>query len=752
MNRKTMTMATVAFAAGMVYAYTNPLQKEVSSGEVTLDAAELAGHDAIEKTGAGTLVLPDISSFSGDIVVKEGIAKTSVAGGLGDTTGKTVVEAGAQLYIDSPSSDLDFSGETMEIASQNGSTAIYLDNKSENSKNLGSVKLTGDAKIYCTKQYKFNIGNTCDLDGYTLTFKSSGNSIYLWLYGTFTAGDIVADNIRCFLSGGATFQGDADNTFTLGTSAVASFFQFSGSMPWTLKPNANGVTLEIRYKDGLSAERNIWSGPIDLSSKDLTLARGYGVAACGMTLAGKISGSNGLKTGGADYRNFTAFITNPANDFEGGVQFTESTLNLPVSGALPTNGGELSMKNGTVVMPSELAYALPPATFDGTGLVHGVTATGTWKDRLAKTGDGTLLYNTFIGSPVLDLQGGTFKMPVEKVTVITNRTPGIYGGSYAYEDSTAAKTAWSSSETFTNGTVYLSPTMAYKAGTGQGWTANTLWTYRGTIWNRSPTNEMWTFASCILARGKVLLDGSSVVLNESPASTSDWGGVKQGTVEVSPGSHTIEIRLQSGSVGTSTLSGGGAYYHATIIPAAHGSEEGYTWAGSSGIMLDRLGRRSHNIADYKKIVDSGDGDLLTLTDDEDEIIRHPLPAFETVVATNGTSTLDMNGSDYAVKNLVGFPSVVNCGTFSVTNDWRLTALGTATFDGAVEFADGTTLTIDGVRMPAGVTEQTILTAAGGVTGLPAVVSDPSGGSWSVAVDGTSLKLSYRPSGLLLIVR
>ena len=751
MNRKTRTMAAVALAAGVVYAYTNPLQKEVVSGEVTLDPSELAGYDALEKTGAGTLILPDITSFSGDIVIKAGIAKTSVEGGLGDTTGKTVVEAGAQLYIDSPSSDLDFSGETMEIASQNGSTAIYLNNKSDNEKNLGSVKLTADAKIHFANQYSFNSGKTCDLDGHTITFKSSGPSVYLWLSGTYTAGNIVADNIRCFLRGSATFQGDASNTFTLGTSAVASFFQFSGSIPWTLKPNATGSNLEIRYKDGLSGERNIWSGPIDLSSKGLILTRGYNVGACGMTLAGKISGSNGLKTGGADYRNFTAFITNPANDFEGGVAFAESTLNLPVSGALPTNGGELSMMNGTVVLTNELAYALPSATFDGTGLVHGVTATGTWKDRLAKTGDGTLLYNTCIGASVLDLCGGTFKMSVERVTVITNRTPGIYGGSCAYETSSAAQTAWSGSETFTNGTVYLSPTMAYKAGTDQGWTANTLWTYRGTIWNRSPTNEMWTFARCILARGKVLLDGNSVVLNESPASDKSWGGVKQGTVEVSPGSHTIEIRLQSATVTTSAYSGGGAYYNSTVLPAAHGSEAGYTWAGSSGIMLDRLGRGSHDVADYKKIIDSGDGDLLTLTDTEDTVIRHR-PVFDTVVATNGVATLDMNGSDYAVRNLVGFPSVVNCGTFSVTNDWRLTALGTATFDGAVEFADGTTLTIDGIERPSAESEWTILTAADGMTGLPAVVSDTVRGSWSVAVDGAALKLAYRPKGFRFIVR
>ena len=751
MNRHVKTALFAALVAGLAHAYTNPLQKEVASGEVTLDPSELADHDAIEKTGGGTLVLPDISSFSGDIVVKEGKVKTSVAGGLGDTVGKTVVEAGAQLYIDSPSSDIDFSGETMEIASSGSSIAIYVNNKGTNANNLGPLTLTGDARVYFKAEYHFNKSKTCDLNGHKLTFQSSGNGIYLWLYGTYTAGDIAAESIRCFLRGGATFQGGAGNSFSLGSYSITSFFQYTGSMPWTLKPNAEGANLEIKYQDGRDGRRNIWAGPIDLSSYGLVLSRGWGDAlngTCGMTLSGKISGKNGLRTGGSAYQNFTAFITNPENDFEGGVAFTDSTLNLPVSGALPADGGELVMKGGAVVLTNELAYALPSATFDGTGVVNGVSATGTWKASLAKTGDGTLLYNTYIGAPVLDLRGGTFKMPSAKVTTVTNRVAGLNGGSRTFDNSTDAANFYASGVCITNSTVDR-PTMAYKCGTGDGWTANTAYTYDGFIWNRSMTNETWRFVVCMTSKGKILVDGNLVVECGSAAnSTASYGGAKMGTVEVAPGPHRIEMRMYVTNVGTSTLSGGGAYQNNKADWIANC---GFTWGQRRGMMMDRLGRDGQTYSDFDYIVDAGDGNLLTLTDDDDVTTRL-MPMFDTLVATNGMATLDMNGNDYAVKDLVGCPTVVSCGSFSVTNGWRLTSLGTATFDGKVEFAEGATLALGGVAKPYAGSEVTILTAAGGVTGLPAIVPGSSSGTWTLRSDGTSLKLSYRPQGILLIVR
>ncbi|MBR3823137.1 MAG: hypothetical protein IKJ37_16145, partial [Kiritimatiellae bacterium] len=744
-------------------AYDNPLEVNVESGESSLEASQLAGRDAIVKTGGGTLVLPSIPDFAGDIAIRQGIVKVASEGALGTADGKTIVAPGAQLYIDAAAADLDFSAEPMEIASLNGSVAVYVKNKSSNKKNLGTLKLVDDATVYFANHYGqgANLGRIHDLDGHTLTLRGNFVTTRMYFDDTFTAGNFVVDKSRFILSNGFTSQGNSENTIRLENGGKVCFYWLANPVPLKLVSLSDDSKIEIWSRDGLDGKAGVYAGPIDLSEASLHLGRDTNDDrtrwTCAMTLSGKISGAGGLTAGvGDEYSHFTAFITNPENDFQGGASFREARVHLPVSGALPRDGGALYMKDGTLVLTNELAYALPSATFEGTGVVQGASATGSWKKTLTKKGDGNLEYDTYLDAPVLDLQGGAFTLPTEIVTVITNRQPGLYGGGRTFDTSSDVNASWNDRVTYTNGNVYLSPEMAYKAGTTQGWADNTIWTYQGTIWNRNATNEQWTFASCILARGCVYLDGNLVVMNDSPASANAWGGVKQGSVDVAPGSHSIEIRLCTGSgCGTSTMSGGGAYYHSSALGNVHGTEAGYTWAQYSGIMLDRLGRRSHNVADYSKIVDSGDGHLLTLADDADTVIRK-LPVFDTVVATNAAATLDLNGNDYTVNDLVGFPSLVNAGTFTVNNDWRLTFIGTVTCDGKVVFASDATLTVD-ARTPAafgrsGENEWIIMTAEGGIEGCPRLNAPDVKGTWKVSVDGNAVKLSFAPKGLSVIIR
>ncbi|MBR3821281.1 MAG: hypothetical protein IKJ37_06630, partial [Kiritimatiellae bacterium] len=134
-------------------AYDNPLEVNVESGESSLEASQLAGRDAIVKTGGGTLVLPSIPDFAGDIAIRQGVVKVASEGALGTADGKTIVAPGAQLYIDAATADLDFSAEPMEIASLDGSVAVYIKNKSNNKKNLGTLKLVDDATVYFANHY-----------------------------------------------------------------------------------------------------------------------------------------------------------------------------------------------------------------------------------------------------------------------------------------------------------------------------------------------------------------------------------------------------------------------------------------------------------------------------------------------------------------------------------------------------------------------------------------------------------------------
>ena len=115
-------------------------------------------------------------------------------------------------------------------------------------------------------------------------------------------------------------------------------------------------------------------------------------------------------------------------------------------------------------------------------------------------------------------------------------------------------------------------------------------------------------------------------------------------------------------------------------------------------------------------------------------------------------TLDMNYNDYSLKNLVGAPTVVNCGQFSITDNWRFTDLDSvASFDGAVEFSEGATLTLDLEETPDAECEVEILSAEQ-ITGLPVVASDSTRGSWVLSATESSLKLKWRPMGFRMIVR
>lgn len=770
-----LIVATVAALSALAsMAYDTPLVLEVTGTEsltAALGGQSLAGHDALVKSGAGTLTIGSadvaaISSFDGDIVVSGGVLKISAEGALGTAAGKTVVENDAQLYIDSAASDLDFTAETMEISGEgpDGKGAIFANNKENNAHNFGSVKLVDDATIGYVTTCWFNRYNNaeagiCDLNGKTLTFKTSSAKI-VSVYGTFTSGNVRLNNAKMILSSTATFQGTAENTLQTTNRGAVACNWYAGTIPLTLKPLETPLTIEIRNA-GDTGSYNVYQGPVDLTHGNILVPKASDAKTPGLTISGKISGDHAFMSADSDnYKGITLALTNPENDFTGGVSINGSTLKLPVSGAMPEDGGPLSITDGTLVL-GDAHYALPDAVFGGNSSVSGSGATGSWKGTLRKVGDGLLDYGAYVGSPVLDLQGGSVRIPAPKVEIARNSQPGLNGGSNAFGTSDEAKVAWQGSATYTNGTVYATPEMAYKTGTSQGWTANTLWTYDGYIWNRNPTNEVWTFASCILTRGSVFLDGVKVVANESPAgdSTKSWSGVKHGNVTVAPGAHRIQIRMHSASVGTSTQSGGGAYYSGTYLPVPHGDEPGYKWATASGIMLDRLGRESTNVVDYAKIVDSGDGELLTLTDTPDTVITTEI-RFDTVVATNEIATLDVSGAGYTVANVVGFPAVVNCPNLTVTNGLVVGrgayASKSMTADGKVTFGADAKVVVDfGGRFRPPSDEVTVLTAEGGIAGEPALeLASPSRGEFSLrkSDDGKSLILGYKPAGMILILK
>ena len=120
------------------------------------------------------------------------------------------------------------------------------------------------------------------------------------------------------------------------------------------------------------------------------------------------------------------------------------------------------------------------------------------------------------------------------------------------------------------------------------WASNHAGLYAGFIWNRSSTNETWSFAESIDDNVMLVLDGETLI------NDGRWDGTTVATRTVAPGPHAIELRVYNhGGVGG---------------PAA---QDGWT-TSDWGFGVDRLGRGLKDTACYERLLDPGDGSLLTV--------------------------------------------------------------------------------------------------------------------------------------------
>ena len=367
--------------------------------------------------------------------------------------------------------------------------------------------------------------------------------------------------------------------------------------------------------------------------------------------------------------------------------------------------------------------------------------------------------NGWTGDAVLDVSRAAAVMPDAVITVTSNRVAGLVGGAAVYASNTCAA-VYNDVTLLPEERDVLKPEMAYKCGSTEDWARYMVAAYKGYVWNRTATNENWTFVCCLTSGAKVYLDGTKVV--ECAAASNiegkQGGGPQQKTVEVTPGAHEINLRMYlSAKPTTSTTSGGGAYSSSN---ATWVNLWGYTWGYHRGIMIDRLGRGSKHRDDYVEIADTGDGDFLTQGNTPDVVTRSMPISVETLVATGDVATVDFDSCDYALTSAVGYPAVVRCGNLTIAESLTV---GRGAYDdkamsadGQVTFASGAKVVVDfGGRFRPTAESVTILTAADGITGEPTLeLAGAPRGAFTLrkSADGKTLYLDYEPDGLMLIFR
>ena len=774
----------------------------VASGEdATFDVTYMdATITNIVKLGDGTLQVTSdtpLTAYTFDIRVEDGIFKFAGKLALGTRTaanaGTITVCDGATIQNISGASNAGIGVNwTTHIIGEghNGIGVLYKTSYSYGSP-FGKWVLNGDAKVVmCSLEesmYPVDLkGHILDLflqSGYFIEVSRIENGGELRVHG-----NPAASSYARFRSWNG-FYGGAENliSFSNTTWQIENMRQYLTATPgldWSMAFEDNSAMRIVAgtYKGG-TIQNNSWNGPVVIRRAVLPVSVPADKDELGFAFNGAISGG-GFDLQGLDTTTLSFRLANSGNTFANGITGQYADLRLAANGALPAAGGPLALTNSTVTLEDSFAvWSLPAAEFSGTGSVTG--GRGAWT-ALAKTGAGTLAYDSAVGGPILDIAEGSVDF-----TSLTNRTAfaGLVEGlKHLTQGSSAAEryvvyqmaASWRGStgtNSITQGTRLL---YDWTRDPDTGWTTNLLLSYEGYIWNNSPTNELWAFAGGgaegsdwhlkidgQTAVGKCIWSGSKAVCFCDGVVAGNFAyDLHTNMVVMTPGPHRFEYRhaisLTATGYGLSrcgSISGYGNYKNTLEEPKYE------KWRSACGLMFNRTGKCTRNIEDYEELVDPGDGSLLTWDiPPASGTLPHPVtgeavsltPVFSSLRMGPGTSMLVPQGSTWTFADVEGWPTVTG-GSVAVTDTFTADGenFGRASFaiTGTLTFSQGSQIIPPGVgvRPPdkgrAG--EYVLGTAAGGISGAPAAGHNS---RWKVLVDGNAVKAIFIPEHTVMIIR
>ena len=762
------------------------------------------------KTGTGTLKIDTgLVNWTGNFQVMAGVLHVSHVDGFGLSSGSNAAYAhnGATLVTENPDGvtklDVDdyackrilgFEGEGF-----NGMGGLrVINNGSESTWPLmKEPTLTGDALLILDNKagvmQNWRPAGVLRLNGHHLVIRAAAGRTrpsIRFNNTDITAGSILVDNVDLTWQGAYRMAGDASNVLVLTNDS--NFINSSsvtgiGNRQWTLRLEqlrmfsigGNNNTSDYYGWDPDQIANNCWDGPVILNC-DVPMYNGLSLNYhhTGASFLGQVSGKGGFRPYGSTTLRYISDmalqLACPTNSFEGGVTLADGgRLILHKNGALPADGGAAVITNGSVVLVGPEAYALPELHIAGTGCVTQTgLGGGQWK-RIVKSGDGLLTYDANAGAAELDVQGGMIKLPA--VSYDWSSAAGLT------ESTNYCKNG--SSEDYKNGVAYetgrtlLQPLVAYNAKGWYDYAGRTyaLYIYKGYIWSQATTDEVWSAAMVMDKGGRLYIDGE-LIIDQTVRNMA-----KTANFTISPGPHAFEFRYfcTTGNSGATSTGYAETVFHyiddeefrqadrtnslGKYISPAPGVNGGQ-WVDGYGLVIDRLGRRTHNYEDYKKLVDSGDGKLFTWTSNAvDVACLGDQPTFAAMKFAPGT-TLDITSRPvpYETAALTGCPTVLN-GDLAVTDSWTVDAAEVATgakltMTGAFALADGAKIVVtESAKTRASPADGwTLAEAESGLT-LPEdwleTAELPADGSYSLklSADGKRLSLIHR-KGLILLVR
>ena len=637
-----------------------------------------------------------------------------------------------------------------------------------------TMTLTGDATFgeIAAVNTRFDLGSyaVIDLQGHELVIKNHKSTTAC--NGVFTPdctmknpGSIRAEGTGILFQSAPAFKGDSSVRFTFDKGAALQTWNAamtSARIPWTLCFTGNSslsVSRSASEKEFDEAS-NYFDAPVVIDQNRL-----YGYSSTmgnGLAFNGFVSGRGGFYFGG----ELSLALNCPSNSFDGpavvngnALYTYSSVLRLGADGALPENGSGAKLTNAFLRLTKAVPYHLPqldfhtqlarPTNYWAEGGTHGTVA------GLRKTGAQTLEWRVPLSvTGQTEIVEGTLRlMPAATPDILYSGTPGLY--------------EW----IIPNANQVQDPTMAYSIWNDPGWavvsnnvvgameglrqsTAWDAWTtheWHGYVWNRSPTNETWTFARGICGYSRLMID------RKHEYGSDNNGAIVRDNLTITPGPHEILFRVNARSYG------------------GHGSGKNVpTWSTNMGLAIDRYGRSTTNAVDYVfpenghlDTVIGGDGywftrDARTREEfTEDELALLVRMANFTAIKAHAGTVLDISMPDaptatpLVVQDFVGANTVTN-GSIWIAKSWTL--LGgemkmqpLVLTDGALTFGPGVTLDVEDSGLCKGSRWIEIARAKEGISGCPRLSDMLEEGNWELKVEGHSLFIRHN-KGTVVIVK
>ncbi|MBR6587192.1 MAG: autotransporter-associated beta strand repeat-containing protein, partial [Kiritimatiellae bacterium] len=321
-----------------------------------------------------------------------------------------------------------------------------------------------------------------------------------------------------------------------------------------------------------------------------------------------------VASGGLTKKGEGVLRLNAANTYGGVTRVEGGTLKAVHSDAVPANNG-IEIVGGTLDAGGfEKSYGAISAT---SGTLQ--NAAGTFSS-FVKTGEGAFMFNAPLsGTTPLEVREGTLRLPVA--------VPGLVCGEKIYE-SNESRDEYNKGVALSNLGVELEPSRAYLGSSSKYFSGSHYVSYSGYVWNRSATNETWTFAYSFDDFLYVYINGKKV--ESEKHGDGKWGTLHLAKATLTPGANAILIQLFNAS-------GDGGAISANFV------HDCVNWSNDIvGIAYNPNGGDSTDGLDYVHMTDPGDGSLFTVYPHDGST----MPSFESIRMWPGT-TLDACGGIYA---------------------------------------------------------------------------------------------------------